>query len=194
MSELISGCRTKHGFLVGPVGVCPQTILADDQPVIGLRTSKHHLQVRVTKTGQMRVSISMAFSVPQRKGGVMPDPVCPFCPSEGSDEHIFELAKRFKLCEMHAAEHAQQESGPLQTTQLPAHAAGEWVSVKDRLPEVNQRVLAFVATWDKNADQPFLAHYGRPLGWEDTRRGRMMPGVTHWAPLFPPSPQGDSNG
>lgn len=67
-----------------------------------------------------------------------------------------------------------------------------WINVKDRLPELNVRVLAWNDTWPKNSDQPFLAHYAAPMGWEDIRRGRLMPGVTHWMPAPEPPREGSN--
>lgn len=51
----------------------------------------------------------------------------------------------------------------------------EWISVKDRLPEDNQRVIAFIPTNDNapiDADR-FVCNRWVRYGWK----------VTHWMPL-----------
>lgn len=59
MADTIAGRRTDSGFRVGPADVSFIAVVGEDnQPVIRIKTEKHFIDVRVTKTGQMRVYLN----------------------------------------------------------------------------------------------------------------------------------------
>lgn len=65
---------------------------------------------------------------------------------------------------------------------------GTWIDVKQKLPEIGDRVLV----WKTNADQEHIARYS-PLGypefpWRDQFNGGDGPSISHWMPLpVPPN-------
>lgn len=69
--------------------------------------------------------------------------------------------------------------------------AGKWISVKERLPEPNQRVLVYdptVPEFPRNDTHTVIGHYRGP-GWETFGDWYVHDGrgeVTHWLPLPPP--------
>ena len=72
----------------------------------------------------------------------------------------------------------------LSSTQSPE--AGAWISVKDKLPKVDETCLVA-------ADYLFLGTYwGDGEGWSDDAGGVSIEGVTHWMPL-PVGPQPQRN-
>jgi len=57
--EALSGRRTDSGFRVGAADVGFIAVVGkDNQPVIRIKTEKHFIDVRVTKSGQMRVYLN----------------------------------------------------------------------------------------------------------------------------------------
>jgi hypothetical protein len=71
----------------------------------------------------------------------------------------------------------------------------EWISVKDRLPEMNQVVLVYNAEFDGNeySIDEWVTYYERPVEFStieiETGEGWSMhefEEVTHWSPLTPP--------
>ena len=62
-----------------------------------------------------------------------------------------------------------------------------WISVKERLPELYKSVFVKF-TWDKNNERHIfdLIEYNGELIWEDCEGGYGFDCVTHWQPLPPP--------
>lgn len=71
---------------------------------------------------------------------------------------------------------------------VPAVSAPQWISVKDRLPDDNDRVIAF---------RPYEAEvsayrYCVKWGWS-LKTSMSYNGITHWMPL-PKPPKGENDG
>lgn len=71
---------------------------------------------------------------------------------------------------------------------VPAVSVPQWISVKDRLPDDNDRVIAF---------RPYEAEvsayrYCVKWGWS-LKTSMSYNGITHWMPLFEPS-KGENDG
>ncbi len=66
----------------------------------------------------------------------------------------------------------------------------EWISVKERLPEVGESVIGFCN--DHNPRVVFLSrNWFRGVGWLDGNTWRALPidRVTHWMPLPEDDPE-----
>ena len=59
----------------------------------------------------------------------------------------------------------------------------EWISVEERLPEDNERVLCFIPDWVERNVGPVIVQFG----WCCKRRNM---GISHWMPL-PEPPKGE---
>ena len=63
------------------------------------------------------------------------------------------------------------------------HRADEWISVEERLPEDNERVLCFIPDWVESNLGAVIVQFG----WCCKRRNMI---ISHWMPL-PEPPKGD---
>ena len=62
--------------------------------------------------------------------------------------------------------------------------SSQWISVEDRLPEPNERVLALWLLWGKEQRMNVLFMVGKPLNyWAGYRLEVPHDSVTHWQPL-----------
>jgi len=82
------------------------------------------------------------------------------------------------------AEHGGAGGSPV-SFRLCSCATGPWVSVTERLPTHDEKVLV----WHKGC--PRLAYYSepdefRPSGWVSDGEGFDLTDVTHWAEPLPP--------
>lgn len=61
---------------------------------------------------------------------------------------------------------------------------GEWIPIKERLPELYKRVLVKFK-WDKNNERHIfcLDEYNGELFWENSEGGYCYDSVTHWQPI-----------
>lgn len=67
----------------------------------------------------------------------------------------------------------------------------EWISVKDRLPEDGQRVIAHCQNTNKTFVGKFVS-FGQNYWYHEGARGAkycVTSKVTHWIPFTPPEPQ-----
>lgn len=69
-------------------------------------------------------------------------------------------------------------------------ASSRWISVKERLPEEGEPVMA----WNSGGwcEKPWACHVicdYRDGEWREVQERDLYPGVTHWMPL-PPEPRG----
>jgi len=62
----------------------------------------------------------------------------------------------------------------------------EWISVEDRLPEINRDVLGYmdISEDGQSGDDIHVAHYNKSFGW--CVSGFTMQCITHWMPLPDP--------
>ena len=69
----------------------------------------------------------------------------------------------------------------------------EWISVNDRLPEVEQKVIG-IGLYKGKQTRADVLYYDGPEGWWDTLRHIKVTGeVTHWMPI-PEPPQTPTGG
>ncbi len=87
---------------------------------------------------------------------------------------------------------------PLYIATPPSPQAGEWISVGDRLPEIDQWVLARHnrGTWISGGKSEgphtwrVLRYLGKEYGWMEFGPDHYHSEITHWHPLPPPPPTG----
>nr|DAK13162.1 MAG TPA: Protein of unknown function (DUF551) [Caudoviricetes sp.] len=69
-----------------------------------------------------------------------------------------------------------------------SHATqSKWISVEDRLPEVNGRYLGF----NNNTGRAGAVEFYKPYNWKGIFHNHHILDVTHWQPLPEPPAQGD---
>lgn len=66
-------------------------------------------------------------------------------------------------------------------------AQSGWISVEDRLPEVNGRYLGF----NNNTGRAGAVEFYKPYNWKGIFHNHHILDVTHWQPLPEPPAQGD---